>query len=152
MDSLLAALPPQFSSPLRRGDGDEKILCSISALLQESVVLAAVPAVPTPAMSQRLHSCARVPLSILSWLDAPELCTVSKVNRCWNVLSGVDDLWKPLAKAKFPELLHRSDDSEWRDCYKRKREVVLQRFKHVSKGWMTLIAVQVLSPRLCLET
>ena len=61
-------------------------------------------------------------LLVCAFLDPLSLCRTATACRALNVSSGFDAVWRPLAREAFKELEHRTDNTEWKDCYKRKRE------------------------------
>lgn len=60
-------------------------------------------------------------LAVASWLDARDLGRLAATCRALRGLCSLDVLWKPLAVSRWAELEHRTDNKEWRDCFKRKR-------------------------------
>lgn len=123
MLGLLALLPPAFHGPLLRGDGAAAALVMPQSFLYRDAPQGGAgtdaPAPPGPAVMPG----STIPvIAALSFLDPVSLCAAASVCRSLNVFAGFDPLWRPLARSQWPELEHRAEDKEWKDCYKRKRE------------------------------
>lgn len=122
MDTLLTSLPPSFHRPAAAATS--LFPAAASAFTLETEVAADTPAAVGACATRAVDSDAALSCirGVLAFADSATLGALACTSRALRTLSGEEGLWKPLAVGRWPELLHRADDTEWRDCFKRKRE------------------------------
>eukprot|EP00295_Goniomonas_pacifica_P026212 CAMPEP_0175949888 /NCGR_PEP_ID=MMETSP0108-20121206/29290_1 /TAXON_ID=195067 ORGANISM="Goniomonas pacifica, Strain CCMP1869" /NCGR_SAMPLE_ID=MMETSP0108 /ASSEMBLY_ACC=CAM_ASM_000204 /LENGTH=236 /DNA_ID=CAMNT_0017275877 /DNA_START=8 /DNA_END=716 /DNA_ORIENTATION=- len=81
-----------------------------------------------------------VELAILAWLDFHELALIGMTSKELRQRADGESLWKGLCLSRWPELKMRSEDKEWKDCFKRKWAETPTRFDDIQQelrgvGW-----------------
>eukprot|EP01095_Lingulamoeba_sp_RSL-Kostka_P006053 TRINITY_DN1862_c1_g1_i1.p1 TRINITY_DN1862_c1_g1~~TRINITY_DN1862_c1_g1_i1.p1 ORF type:complete len:363 (+),score=99.97 TRINITY_DN1862_c1_g1_i1:78-1166(+) len=67
-----------------------------------------------------VYECINKIVGYLGFRDVVNMQLVSCKDSYLFKLCESDLIWKSLSINTFPELVHRSEDKEWKDCYKRK--------------------------------
>jgi hypothetical protein len=58
-------------------------------------------------------------MHIFSFLNAPTLCRVARVNQRWNKLANSQSLWEPLARQFSPELSPAEQALSWKRLFQK---------------------------------